>query len=123
MQSTSLNEEIMLEKFHKWVVLTLVFTLVSTFVQGQTFYNQETSECPSAYMDSCQSAHWSAYVPLTILVVAAIFFGIADKSHSESSSSYSGYTDSGHSRSYDYSRRSDCSSYRGYSHGSCGHFY
>lgn len=78
-----------MQKIHKWVVFTLLFTLLTTSIQAQDSYDQENEAAGSAYVQSSQSAHWSVYVPITILVVAAIWFGVSDKNHDHSS-----YTDS-----------------------------
>ena len=75
-----------MEKLHKLVTLTLLFTLVTTSVYGQNTSIQENEDYSSAYMQSNYTAHWSAYIPLTIIVVAAIYLGIADTSSSQSSS-------------------------------------
>lgn len=96
-----------METLRYWVTLTLVFTLVMTSIHGQSAYDEEdppSSEentYSSAYMQSYQTAHWSAYVPIGIMVAAAIWFGIADRKHDDASSD---------SR---YSRRSR---YKGYRH-------
>lgn len=83
------TKERIMEKLRKWVALTLLFTLVTTSIQGQDQnpYNQGDDAYSSAYMQSSHAAHWSAYVPITILVVAAIYLGMADQSHDYSSHS------------------------------------
>jgi hypothetical protein len=97
-----------MKKLHKLVALTLLFTLAIPSIQGQET-PQEEENYSSAYQQSSHTAHWSAYIPLTIIVVAAIYLGIADKN---SSSSYSNSQDG--LGSIDSSKRH--SSYR---HGSC----
>ncbi len=100
-------EERLMEKLRKWVALTLLFTLVATSIQGQpTYIQQDDNTYSSAYEDSSRTAHWSAYVPIGIMVAAAIWFGVADTSNSDDSSSY-GY--------YGYGSRSSTSS-GSYSH-------
>lgn len=79
-----------MQKIQKWVVFTLLFTLLMTTIQAQDSYDQEDEAAGSAYVQSSQSAHWSVYVPITILVVAAIWFGVSDKDHND----HSKYTDS-----------------------------
>ena len=74
-----------MQKIHKWVVFTLLFTLLTTSIQSQDNYDQEDEAAGSAYVQSSQSAHWSVYVPITIFVVAAIWFGVSDKDHDLSS--------------------------------------
>jgi hypothetical protein len=66
-------------------------------VQGQNEAfdedEQQDINCSSAYQQSHHTAHWSAYVPITALVAAAIFLGIADNKHSthyNSSDPYNG---------------------------------
>ena len=75
----------MSKMLHKWVVLALLFSLSITSLQGQETCEMEEESC-CAYSQGCQTAHWSIYIPITILVVAAIWFGVSDRSHSSSSS-------------------------------------
>lgn len=42
----------------------------------------DSEDDASAYYGSARAAHWSAYVPIGVLIVAAIFMGFADKDHS-----------------------------------------
>lgn len=63
-----------------------------------------------AYVESVDAAHWSAYIPIVGIIGAAIFFGVADESSSDSCKSYAEMS----SRSKSYSHRG-CSSYS-YSH-------
>lgn len=78
-------------KLHKMVVLTLLFALFTTSIYGQDCCEQD-DDCGSAYCQGSQIAHWSVYIPITILVVAAIWFGVSDRSH-DSSSYYSNSQD------------------------------
>lgn len=86
-----------MKQFRKLVVLTLFCILIMSSVQGQNdaFDQDEQQDINwgSAYQQSSRTAHWSAYVPITTLVVAAIFLGIADNKHStpyNSSDPYNG---------------------------------
>ena len=67
--------------YKKMTILTLFFAIMTSSIQGQ---EPELEECyDSAYMESCQSAHWSIYIPIAAYAAAAIFLGIADSKHSE----------------------------------------
>lgn len=108
--------------------MTLLFTLVNSSIQGQSTNNQDEENYSSAYMQSSQTAHWSVYIPIAILVVAAIYLGIADKSSDHSSYSDSQdalgsidnskrHSTSGSGNSYShYSSRNSNSYSSGYSH-------
>ena len=82
-----------MEKLHKWVALTLILTFMTTSIYGQSLEYQNDEDYGSAYTESSHSAHWSAYVPIGVMVVAAIWFGIADQKHNNISkkSPSSGY--------------------------------
>lgn len=70
------------------IVLCIMFTLSS--LQGQEICHQEKEEeevCSEAYLQSSYTAHWSVYIPITLLVAAAIYFGLADQKHHDPSSS------------------------------------
>lgn len=71
-------------KLHKLVMLTLLFALVTSSIQGQNCCDQD-DECGCAYTQGSQTAHWSVYIPIAILVVAAIWFGVSDRNHDHSS--------------------------------------
>ena len=70
-----------MRKLYRYITLILISTFATFSIYGQDPYNQEEPD-GSAYMQGARTAHWSAYVPLTILVGAAIWFGIADRHHS-----------------------------------------
>lgn len=77
---------------NRFFILTLLFAFVTTSIQGQECCDETNMECDgSAYMEASKTAHWSIYIPIAILVVAAIWFGVADQ-HDNSKSKYS-YTD------------------------------
>lgn len=71
-------------KLHKLVVLTLLFALFTTSLQGQNDIDPE-EDTGSAYTQGSQTAHWSVYVPIAIIVGAAIWFGLSDNNHETSS--------------------------------------
>lgn len=71
-------------KLHQLVILTLLFALFTTSIQGQDDFDLD-DDPGSAYAESSQTAHWSVYIPITILVVAAIWFGVSDRNHNSSS--------------------------------------
>jgi len=70
-------------KLHKMMVLTLLFAFITTSIQGQDCCEQ-SDDCGCAYSQGSQTAHWSVYIPITILVGAAICFGVSDRGHSSS---------------------------------------
>lgn len=110
----------------KLMLLTLLFALATTSIQAQEeSYSPNLYETPdenygNAYQQSSRAAHWSAYVPLTVLIVAAIFFGLADRNHHHNHH----YSSSGSSSHY--GSRSYYSSYPNYdglgSLGSVNHY-
>ncbi len=61
--------------------LTLILAFSTASIYGQDACHQENETCSSAYMQSQQTAHWSVYVPIVLLVGAAVLFGIADGKH------------------------------------------
>lgn len=75
-------------KLYKLVVLTLLFAFVTTSIHGQDCCDQ-VEDCGSAYNEGSLTAHWSVYIPIAVLVVAAIWFGVADRNHDKSSYSNS----------------------------------
>lgn len=76
-----------MKKLRPLVALTLALTLVTSSMYGQDSYCQEDGNYSSAYVESSHATHWSVYIPIAILVGAAIWFGIADRSHDHHSSS------------------------------------
>ncbi len=50
-------------------------------------YYQECDSTGEAYAQSSYNCHWSAFVPLALIVGAAIWFGVADGNSSNDSSS------------------------------------
>ncbi len=82
---------------HFFLIMTMTCTLVNGKIQAQegvsccsemACANQE--ECGDAYAENGRTAHWSAYIPITLMIAAAIFFGFADKKHDKCSSSGDG---------------------------------
>ncbi len=69
----------MMKKLRKLLLFTLFFAFI-TSLQAQDC-NPDDENYSDAYMESRNAAHWSAYVPITILVVAAIYLGFADNDH------------------------------------------
>jgi hypothetical protein len=72
-----------MRKFQKLVALTLILTCTTLSIYGQDPYYQDYPEndVGAAYVQSSNTAHWSVYIPIAILVGAAIFFGLADRHH------------------------------------------
>lgn len=77
-----------MKKIQKWIALTLLLSLSITSIHGQDEFQYEEDFSP-AYMESTQTTHWSAYIPIGVLVAAAIYFGVADQNDTYSSSSNS----------------------------------
>ena len=63
--------------------LVVLLTLPSAALFSQDLSSPEEE---GAYLASQQAAHWSAYVPIVVIVGATIFFGVADQSHKSTSS-------------------------------------
>lgn len=92
------------------ICLLFVFTHVTLFAQDN-FTEYDSEPAGIAYEQSYYTAHWSAYVPIALLVLAGIAFGIADQNHSSThSSDYSKYNGLGPLR------KSSSSSYSRYSY-------
>lgn len=77
-----------MEKIRQWTAVALLFTLTFTSIYGQN-NEQDDENYSSAYMQSSQTAHWSVYIPIVVLVGAAIYFGLADRNQNDLSSSNS----------------------------------
>ena len=134
-----------MQKFRKLILAILSMTLLMSSVHGQENIYQEalpeamiTCESTPAYCEGIQAAHWSVYVPIGALIVAAVWLGFADKQHGDCYSSYSSYcydnsSSSGSSSSSSYSYRrcsstnyskssdSNCYCTNRYSSSSCSH--
>lgn len=72
--------------FRKLMILLLCFAFASQSVHAQSAWTQgvEEDECGDAYSQSSWTAHWSVYIPIALIVGAAIWFGVADSSSSTS---------------------------------------
>lgn len=72
------------------LLLTLFFSCATSSVYSEPpcCYN-ECEPCGEAYSQGSCTAHWSAYVPIVLIVGAAIWFGVADGNSSSSSNSNS----------------------------------
>lgn len=68
-----------MKRLRQWIILTLFFTCTATSIQAHEMDQEEYPSCGEAYIQSSHTAHWSVYVPITILIAAAIYFGIADQ--------------------------------------------
>jgi hypothetical protein len=62
----------------RWIGLTLALTLAFSSLHGQQDCCQADDAYSSAYAQSCDTTHWSVYIPIAALVGAAIWFGLAD---------------------------------------------
>lgn len=76
-----------MNKIYKITTLVLLFSFIINPIQGESLNDEEDERCGAAYVESSQTAHWSVYIPITILVVAAILFGVADRDHKSHNSS------------------------------------
>jgi hypothetical protein len=70
-----------MKKLHQFFTLTLLLTFATPSIHGQDPQYQEDATYSSAYMQSSHAAHWSVYIPIALLVGAAIWFGVADRNH------------------------------------------
>jgi len=111
----------------QFIPIFLIFALTTTPLASQpeaAACCQEEACCeeePIAYQEGCYAAHWSAYIPITVLVVAALFFGVCDQKSTSSSchSDEHGWRSEYRSRSSygsGYSHRHDPSSRSSYGH-------
>ena len=103
-----------MEKLRKLLLFTLLFAFI-TSLQAQD-YNPDNENYSDAYMQSRNAAHWSAYAPITILVIAAIYLGFADNDHK---GNYGDTYDDGLGSLG--TRRSHYSGYSRSTRGSCSH--
>ena len=81
-----MQREKIMKKIRSIVALTLAFTCTISSIYSQDPYQEDYS---SAYVESSHTAHWPAYIPITLLVAAAIWFGAADQHHERHHSSNS----------------------------------
>lgn len=75
-----------MKKLHQLITLGLVLTFATVSIYGQDPQDQEEETQSAAYMESRNTAHWSIYIPIAILVGTAIWFGIADQHQGDHSS-------------------------------------
>lgn len=61
-----------------FITLATAFALVTSSIHSQSRYTPEDGNYSCAYSESSHSAHWSVYIPIAVLVGAAIWFGMAD---------------------------------------------
>lgn len=78
-----------MNKLRPLAALTLAMILMTTSTYGQESCYQEDADYSSAYVESSRTAHWSVYIPIALVVGAAIWFGIA-----ENKKDYLSYSDS-----------------------------
>lgn len=78
-----------METLRKLVTLMLLFALATTSIYGQDTNDVDDETVGSAYAEGSHAAHWSAYIPIGAIIIAAIFLGVADRDH-KSASSHSG---------------------------------
>lgn len=74
--------------------LTLIFTIIFSCSFAQNSEREEPLEMNpyqdepgAAYTDSSHSAHWSIYIPISLLIAGAAYFGLADQNKHEMNSS------------------------------------
>jgi hypothetical protein len=80
-----------MQLLRKFLFLTLFTLSAIRPAYGEQYY-QDSDNSGEAYSQSSCSAHWSAYVPIAVMIAAAIWFGVADgKSDDSSSSNNSGH--------------------------------
>lgn len=68
-----------MQTYRNFGITLLIFCLIAT----PAFSQSDLLDCydydDSAYLQSSHAAHWSAYVPLTALILAGIGLSIADQ--------------------------------------------
>lgn len=82
----SLKKGLIMKIFQKLILAT---TMISLPLHCQEACEDYSSCDSSAYYDCGRAAHWSAYVPIAALLVAAIWLGFADNKHTRASCSCS----------------------------------
>ena len=94
-----------------WIAALLVALTIST-LYGEAHCYEENDIDPDncAYMQSSHAAHWSAYVPIAVLIAAGICWSTADKKHSCSGSHCNSNSQNGLG-SLDYTSSYNCSSH------------
>ncbi|MFI0434737.1 MAG: hypothetical protein ACH350_03280 [Parachlamydiaceae bacterium] len=119
-----------MKKLRPLFTLTLAFTLGTASIYGQNSCCQEDENYSCAYVESSNTANWTVYIPITLIVGAAIWFGLADhsKNKGKKNDSQDGLgriidskriSHSGYSRSNDYrslTTRSKTTTYGSFSH-------
>lgn len=75
-----------------FITLVMAFALATSSIQSQSRCAAEDCNYSCAYGESSHSAHWSVYIPIAVLVGAAVWFGMADykKEKHDSSNSKDG---------------------------------
>ncbi len=69
------------------LAFSLFFSFLSPLQAEENYYPAEEYDLTGeAYVQSSYNSHWSAYVPIALIVGAAIWFGIADTTSTDSSS-------------------------------------
>lgn len=109
--------------FRNCMLSLFILTSLSTSINAQQSccYQECNDTTGEAYAQSSYNSHWSALVPLALIVGAAIWFGVADGSSSDSSSNSNDGLGSLARRhhSHSYGSRSSRSSY---SNSHSGHY-
>lgn len=77
----------MMRMFQKLRTAALFAALITSPLYGEAHCYEDDGMDPEncAYMQSSHAAHWSAYVPIAVLIAAGICWSVADKKHSSSS--------------------------------------
>jgi len=69
-----------MKKFYPLITLILTVAFTTSSLHAQETCYQEDVNYGSAYVESSHSANWTVYIPVTLIVGAAIWFGFADRS-------------------------------------------
>lgn len=78
-----------MKKLRSLVILTLTLAFATTSISAQETYYQTDENFSTAYAEGSNTANWTVYIPITLLVGAAIWFGLADRTKDKKHSSNS----------------------------------
>lgn len=92
-----------------------LFSALCTVVVSTALAAQPIEDYSAAYQESSSSAHWSAYVPIAILLAAGVGCAVLDKREAGGCALGAGYSSKSYSHSSRSSRSSHSSSF-GYGH-------
>lgn len=92
-----------MQAMRKAFLTFLLLTSSLTCLQAQDPPFNPNEDYSEAYADSGRATHWSVYIPATVLVVAAIWLAVQDKTQSSGSVEGNGSLATGSRNSGSYS--------------------